>query len=63
MKWIEEHQAVCDGDKGCMQCYHIGESLWALSQAQEHIQAKKNQPKPTKPKPEPKWNYKLGRYM
>ena len=63
MKWIEEHQAVCDGDERCIQCYHIGESLWALSQAQEHIQAKKNQPKPTKPKPEPKWNYKLGRYM
>ena len=63
MKWIEEHQAVCDGDKGCMQCYHIGESLWAMSQAQEEMDQKKNQPKPTKPQPKPKWNYKLGRYM
>ena len=45
MKWIEEHQAVCNKDS-CEQCYIIGESLWALSQAHEEIQAKKNQPKP-----------------
>ena len=64
MKWIEEHQAVCNKDEDtCEQCYHIGESLWALSQAQEEIDQKKNQPKPAKPKPELKWNYKLGRYM
>ena len=63
MKWIEEHQAVCNKDS-CEQCYIIGESLWALGQAQEHIQANKNQPKlEPQPKPKPKWNYKLGRYM
>ena len=45
MKWIEEHQAVCNKDS-CEQCYIIGESLWALTQAHEEIQAKKNQPKP-----------------
>jgi hypothetical protein len=60
MKWIEEHRAVCNKDEDtCEQCYHIGESLWAMSQAQEYIDQKKNQPKPTKPKPEPKWDYKL----
>ena len=65
MKWIEEHRAVCNKDEDtCEQCYHIGESLWALSQAQEYIEAKKNQPKPEpQPKPKSKWNYKLGRYM
>ena len=32
MKWIEEHRAVCNKDEDtCEQCYHIGESLWALS--------------------------------
>ena len=65
MKWIEEHQAVCNLDEDtCEQCFHISESLWALSQAHEEIQAKKNQPKPEpQPKPKSKWNYKLGRYM
>ena len=65
MKWIEEHRAVCDKDEDtCEQCYIIGESLWALSQTHEEIQAKKNQPKPEpQPKPKSKWNYKLGRYM
>ena len=52
MKWIEEHQAICNKNEDtCEQCYHISESLWALTEAQEEIQAKKNQPKPTKPKP------------
>ena len=65
MKWIEEHRAVCNKDEDtCEQCYIIGESLWALGQAQKHIQANKNQPKPElKPQPKLKWNYKLGRYM
>ena len=60
MKWIEEHRAVCNKDEDtCEQCYHIGESLWALSQAQEEIDQKKNQPKP-KPQSQPKqWDYKL----
>ena len=44
MKWIEEHRAVCNKDEDtCEQCYHIGESLWAMSQAQEYIDQKKNQ--------------------
>ena len=57
MKWIEEHQAVCNKDS-CEQCYIIGESLSALSEAQEHIESKKNQPKP---KVETKlvYNYRL----
>ena len=58
MKWIEEHQAVCDGDKGCIQCYHIGESLWAMSQAQEEMDQKKNQPKP-QAKTKLAYNYRL----
>ena len=45
MKWIDDHRAVCNKDS-CEQCYIIGESLWALSEAQEHIESKKNQPKP-----------------
>ena len=57
MKWIEEHRAICNKDS-CEQCYIIGESLWALSQAQEHIESKKNHPKP---KTETKlvYNYRL----
>tara|TARA_Y100001937_G_scaffold111882_1_gene158936 strand:- start:719 stop:928 length:210 start_codon:yes stop_codon:yes gene_type:complete len=60
MKWIEEHQKECkilDSDK-CNECFHISESLWALSQAQEEMDQKKNQPKP---KVETKlvYNYRL----
>ena len=61
MKWIEEHRAVCDKDS-CEQCYIIGESLWALSQAHEEMDQKKNQPKAA-PKPPVKtklaYNYRL----
>ena len=57
MKWIEEHQAVCDKDS-CEQCYIIGESLWAMSQAKEEMDQKKNQPKP-KPKTKNVYDYKL----
>ena len=61
MKWIEEHRAICNKDEDtCEQCYHISESLWALSQAQEEIQAKKNQPKATPPvKTKLAYNYRL----
>ena len=63
MKWIDDHRAICNKDS-CEQCYIIGESLWALSEAQEEMDQKKNQPKPEpQPKPKSKWNYKLGRYM
>ena len=59
MKWIDDHRAVCNKDEDtCEQCYHIGESLWALSQAQEHIESKKNQPKP-KVETKLDWDYKL----
>ena len=59
MKWIDDHRAVCNKDEDtCEQCYIIGESLWALTQAQEEIQAKKNQPKP-QVKTKNVYNYKL----
>ena len=59
MKWIEEHRAVCNKDEDtCEQCYHIGESLWALSQAQEEMDQKKNQPKP-QAKTKLAYNYRL----
>ena len=64
MKWIDDHRAVCNKDEfTCEKCIWIEESAWAMVQTQEYIEAKKNQPKPAKPKPELKWNYKLGRYM
>ena len=44
-KWIEAHKKVRDGDEGCMQCYHISESLWALSQAQEERKEKETKTK------------------
>jgi len=60
MKWIEEHQAVCDKDEDtCEQCFHISESLWALSEAQEEIEAKKNQPKPPPAKTKSVYDYRL----
>ena len=65
MKWIEEHQKECtilDSDK-CNECFHISESLWALSQAQEEIDQKKNQPKPQVESKTKQWNYKLRKYM
>tara|TARA_R110002020_G_scaffold195210_2_gene396204 strand:+ start:605 stop:808 length:204 start_codon:yes stop_codon:yes gene_type:complete len=47
MKWIEEHEAICNKDSDtCMECFHISESLYALSEAREEMEAKKNQPKP-----------------
>ena len=59
MKWIDDHRAVCNKDEDtCEQCYIIGESLWELTQAQEEIQAKKNQPKP-QVKTKNVYNYKL----
>jgi len=65
MKWIEEHQKECNLDEDtCNECFHIGESLWALKEAHYEMDQKKNQPKPEpQPQPKPKWNYKLGRYM
>ena len=57
MKWIEAHQAVCDKDS-CEQCYIIGESLWAMSQAKEEMDQKKNQPKP-QAKTKLAYNYRL----
>ena len=65
MKWIEEHQAICNKNEDtCEHCYIIEESLWALKEAHYEMDQKKNQPKPEpQPQPKPKWNYKLGRYM
>ena len=60
MKWIEEHEKECkilDSDK-CMECFQISEALYALSEAREEMEAKKNQ---TKPKTETNlvYNYRL----
>jgi hypothetical protein len=60
MKWIEEHEKECkilDSDK-CMECFHISESLYALSEAREEMEAKKNQPKP-KTETNLVYNYRL----
>jgi len=60
MKWIEEHEKQCkilDSDK-CNECFHISEAQWALTEAQEYIEAKKNQPK-AKPKTKLAYNYRL----
>ena len=60
MKWIEEHQKECtilDSDK-CNECFHISESLSALTEAQEEMEAKKNQPKPPV-KTKLAYNYRL----
>tara|TARA_R110002096_G_scaffold394566_1_gene589866 strand:+ start:413 stop:613 length:201 start_codon:yes stop_codon:yes gene_type:complete len=66
MKWIEDHRKECqinDSDK-CIGCLHVSEAVWALSEAQQHIEAKKNQPKPEPvPKDKLKWNYKLQEWM
>ena len=63
MKWIEEHQAVCDKDEDtCNECFHISESLWALKEAHYEMDQKKYQPKAA-PKPQAKtklaYNYRL----
>ena len=59
MKWIDDHRAICNKNEDtCEQCYIIGESLSALSEAQEEIQAKKNQPKP-QAKTKLAYNYRL----
>ena len=60
MKWIEEHEKECkilDSDK-CIGCLHVSEAQWALTQAQEEIQLKKNQPKP-KAETQLIYNYRL----
>ena len=60
MKWIEEHQKECkilDSDK-CNGCFHISQTHWALSEAQEEMDQKKSQPKP-KPKTKNVYDYKL----
>ena len=47
MEWAIKHQKECNLDEDtCNECFHIGESLWALKEAHEEIQAKRNQPKP-----------------
>ena len=57
--WIIKHQEICDKDEAtCNECFHISESLWALSEAQEEIEAKKNQPKP-QVKTKLAYNYRL----
>ena len=59
MKWIEEHQAICNKNEDtCEHCYIIGESLWALKEAQEYMDQKKNQPKP-QAKTKLAYNYRL----
>ena len=62
MKWIEEHQKECkilDSDK-CNGCFHISQTHWALSEAQEEMDQKKNQPKPqVKIKTKLAYNYRL----
>jgi len=59
MKWAIKHQKECNLDEDtCNECFHIGESLWALKEAQEYIEAKKNQPKP-QVKTKSVYNYKL----
>ena len=59
MKWIEEHQAICNKDEdSCSECFIISESLSALTEAQEEIEAKKNQPKP-QVKTKLAYNYRL----
>jgi len=46
VKWIEEHRAICDKDEDtCNECFHISESLWALSQAQEERKETKTKTK------------------
>ena len=61
MKWIEEHQAICNKDEDtCNECFHISESLSALTEAQEEMDQKKNQPKPqVKIKTKLAYNYRL----
>ena len=61
MSWYaqtEEAQKHIEECKGCEKCIWIEESSWALSQAQEHIESKKNQPKP-KVETKLDWDYKL----
>ena len=59
MKWAIKHQKECNLDEDtCNECFHIGESLWALSEAHYEIQAKKNQPKP-QAKTKLAYNYRL----
>ena len=59
MKWIEEHRAICNKNEDtCEHCYIIGESLWAMSQAQEERKEHKTEEQKQK---ETKlvYNYKL----
>ena len=60
MKWIEEHQAICNKDEfTCEHCYIIGESLWALKEAHYEMDQKKNQPKPPPVKTKNVYDYRL----
>ena len=61
--WIIEHQKECkvnDSDK-CIGCLHISEAVWAWTEAQEHIEEKKNQPKP-QVKTKNVYDYKLQKW-
>ena len=63
MEWIEEHEKECkinDSDK-CNGCFHISQTHWALSEAQEEMDQKKNQPKP-KVETKLDWDYKLRQW-
>jgi hypothetical protein len=43
MDWVEKHQKECkilDSDK-CMECFHISERHWALTEAHEERNKKK----------------------
>ena len=60
MEWAIKHQKECNLDEDtCNECFHIGESLWALSAAQEEMDQKKNQPKPPPAKTKNVYNYRL----
>ena len=44
--WIIEHQKVCDKPEDtCNECFHIEQSLWAVSQAQEERKEKETKTK------------------
>ena len=59
MEWAIKHQKECNLDEDtCNECFHISESLSALTEAQEEMEAKKNQPKP-QVKTKLAYNYRL----
>ena len=60
MEWAIKHQKECNLDEDtCNECFHIGESLWALKEAHYEMDQKKNQPKPPPVKTKNVYNYKL----